>query len=127
MEGGTPAPSIFSCRDVQEVKPIKLGLVIYSDDAETVWNAFRLGSFALNEGDTVKVFLLAMGVECESLDTEKFNITEEMQQFVDGGGKIHACGTCLKIRNSEGSEICPLSTMKDLYEMINECGKVVTF
>ena len=97
---------------------MKLGLVVYSDDSETVWNAFRLGSFAQNEGDTVKVFLLARGVECESLDTEKFNITEEMQQFVDGGGEILACGTCLKIRNSEGSEMYPLSTMKDLYGVI---------
>lgn len=106
---------------------MKLGIIIYSDEAETVWNAFRLGSFALNEGDTVKIFLLAKGVECELLDTEKFNVTEEMQQFVNGNGEILACGTCLKIRNSEGSQMCPLSTMKDLYKMINECDKVVTF
>ncbi len=106
---------------------MKLGIIIYSDEAETVWNAFRLGSFALNEGDTVKIFLLAKGVECESLDTEKFNVTEEMQKFVNDNGEILACGTCLKIRNSEGSQMCPLSTMKDLYDLINECDKVVTF
>jgi len=38
---------------------MKLGLVIYSNDSETVWNVFRLGSFSLNKGDAVKVFLLA--------------------------------------------------------------------
>ena len=50
-----------------------------------------------------------------------------MRSFVDEGGKILACGTCLKIRGSEGSEMCPLSTMKDLYEIVKECDRVVTF
>jgi uncharacterized protein involved in oxidation of intracellular sulfur len=49
-----------------------------------------------------------------------------MQLFVDGGGEIFACGTCLKIRNSEGTELCPLSTMKDLYEIIRDSDKVIS-
>lgn len=106
---------------------MKLGIVIYSNDTETVWNAFRLAVFAVNKGDTVKVFLLARGVECESLDTEKFRVTDEMKAFVDAGGDILACGTCLKIRHSEGSELCPLSTMSDLYNIISESDKVVSF
>ena len=106
---------------------MKLGIVLYSSDAETVWNAFRLGVFSLNEGDDVKIFLLAKGVECESLDTEKFQVTNQIQSFVDNGGEILACGTCLKIRKSEGSELCPLSSMKDLYDLINDCDKTITF
>ena len=106
---------------------MEIGIVIYSDDSETVWNAFRVGNFAVKEGDEVKVFLLGRGVECESLDTDKFKVTEQMQTLVDNGGEIFACGMCLKIRQSEGSEICPLSTMKDLYEIIKGCNKVVTF
>ncbi|KAF5431548.1 uncharacterized protein involved in oxidation of intracellular sulfur [Candidatus Methanophagaceae archaeon] len=107
---------------------MKLGIVIYSDDSETVWNAFRLGNFALKEGDEVNVFLLARGVECEALNTAKFVVTEQMQTFVDTGGEILACcGMCLKIRQSEGSEMCPLSTMKDLYDVISGSDKVVTF
>jgi len=106
---------------------MKLGIIIYSNDAETVWNAFRLGNFALKEKDQVKVFLLAKGVECESLDSEKFKVKEQMQVLVDAGGKILACGTCLKMRQSQGTELCPLSTMKDLYELINESDKVVSF
>lgn len=106
---------------------MKLGIVIYSTDAETVWNAFRLGVFALKDGDAVNVFLLASGVECESLDTERFSVTGQMNELVEKGGKILACGTCLKIRNSEGTELCPLSTMKDLYELIRDSDKVVTF
>ena len=106
---------------------MKLGIVIYSNESETVWNAFRLGVFSLKKSDSVKVFLLAKGVECESLDTGKFKVTEEMNQFVESGGEILACGTCLKIRKSEGSEMCPLSTMEDLYNIISESDKVVTF
>ena len=106
---------------------MKVSIVIYSDDPETVWNAFRFSNFSLGQGDETKVFLLAKGVECESLDTEQFKITEQMRTFVDNGGRILACGTCLKIRQSEGSELCPLSTMNDLYEMVKESDKVVTF
>jgi uncharacterized protein involved in oxidation of intracellular sulfur len=106
---------------------MKIGIVIYSNDPETVWNAFRLGNFALKEGDYVKVFLLGKGVESESLDTDKFKVTEQMRSYVDSGGKIFACGTCLKVRQGKGTQMCPLSTMKDLYELIKECDKVVTF
>jgi len=106
---------------------MKLGMVIYSTDAETVWNAFRLGVFSLKQGDEVRAFLLAKGVECESLDTDNFKVTAQMQDFVNSGGSILACGTCLKIRHSEGSELCPLSTMKDLYEIIRDSDKVISF
>ena len=106
---------------------MKLGIVIYSNDPETVWNAFRLGIFSLKKDDSVKIFLLARGVECESLDTEKFHIIEEMRAFIESGGEILACGTCLKIRHSESSELCPISTMEDLYNIINESDRVVTF
>jgi uncharacterized protein involved in oxidation of intracellular sulfur len=106
---------------------MKLGIVIYTTDAETAWNGFRLGVFALKQGDQVKAFLMANGVECEKLNTEHVNVAEQMQLFVDGGGQILACGTCLKLRHSEGSELCPLSTMKDLYDMVKESDRIVTF
>jgi len=106
---------------------MKIGIVVYSNDSETVWNAFRFANFALNEGDEINVFLLGKGVECESLDTGKFKVTEQMQTLVDNGGKIFACGSCLEIRQSEGSEVCPLSTMKDLYEIVKMSDRIVTF
>jgi uncharacterized protein involved in oxidation of intracellular sulfur len=105
---------------------MKLGIVIHSNDAETVWNAFRLGVFALHEGDSVKVFLLAKGVEADKLNDEKFSVPEQMELFVSKGGEIFACGTCLKIRNSGGTELCPLSTMKDLYEIIRDSDRVIS-
>jgi uncharacterized protein involved in oxidation of intracellular sulfur len=75
----------------------------------------------------VKVFLLAKGVDCQKLDSKDFKITEQMQSVVDAGGKILACGTCLKLRKSEGTELCPLSTMQDMYDIIKESDKVLTF
>ncbi|MCK9281584.1 MAG: DsrE family protein [Melioribacteraceae bacterium] len=105
---------------------MKLGIIIYSTDAETVWNAFRLGVFSLKQGDKVKAFLLAKGVECENIAHDKFNVKEQMQLFIDEGGEILACGSCLQIRNSQGTELCPLSTMKDLYEIIRDSDKVIS-
>ena len=106
---------------------MKFGIVISSNDPETVWNAFRFGTFSLKEGEDVKVFLIARGVECESIDTDKFKVTEQIRSFFENGGKIFACGSCLKIRQSEGSEICPMSSMKDLYDMIKESDRTITF
>jgi uncharacterized protein involved in oxidation of intracellular sulfur len=85
----------------------------YSNDPETVWNAFRFGNFALQEEDEVKTFLLEKGVEWEPLDTNGFKVTEQMRSFVGNGDKTFACGTCLEISQSEGSKMCALSTVKD--------------
>lgn len=106
---------------------MKLGIVICSNDPETVWNAFRFGIFSLKEGDEAQVFLIAKGVECESIDTDRFQVTGQIRSFLENGGKIYACGSCLKIRQSEGSEMCPLSSMRDLYELVRESDKVITF
>lgn len=106
---------------------MKLGIVISSNDPETVWNACRLGKFARGQGDTVNVFLLGKGVESESLDTKDFAVTQAMQDLVDGGGKIDACGTCLTLRNAEAGEVCALSTLQDLYRLIRESDRLLTF
>lgn len=106
---------------------MQIAIIISTNDTETSWNAFRLANFTLTKQDTVKIFLLGKGVEAENIGTEKFDIKKQMKSFVSAGGQILACGTCLKIRNSSGTELCPLSTMNDLYEMIKEADKVVTF
>lgn len=106
---------------------MKLGIVIYSNDPETVWNAFRLGVFSLKQGDAVSVFLLGKGVEAELLATEKFDVLGQMRNFVEVGGAILACGTCLKLRQSAASDICPISTMQDLHALIRDSDKVLSF
>lgn len=105
---------------------MKLGLIVYSTDAETLWNGFRLGVFAREAGDEVTAFLLAKGVDAEAHADEPFNVKHMMQSFVDAGGTILACGTCLELRQSDGTELCPLSTMKDLHELIRTSDRVVT-
>ena len=106
---------------------MKLGIIIYSNDPETVWNAFRLGIFSRKQGDIVSVFLLGKGVEVESLDRDKFDITGQIHSFLDIGGAILACGTCLKLRQSEELEICPISTMQDLCTLIHDSDNVLSF
>jgi peroxiredoxin family protein len=69
---------------------MKLGIIISSNDPETVWNAFRLGVFSLKDGNAVKIFLMAKGVEAESLDTENFKVTDQMRSFIDNKGTLFA-------------------------------------
>jgi uncharacterized protein involved in oxidation of intracellular sulfur len=107
---------------------MKLGLVIHSNDPETVWNAFRFANHAIKHNqDHVRVFLLGKGVEAESLNTDKFKVTEQMQALLAAGGEILACGTCLKLRQSEASAMCPISTMTDLRQLVDQADKVLTF
>ena len=106
---------------------MKLAMVISQTSPELVFNAFRLANFSRKEGEDVKVFLLAEGVDLDEINSPKFDVRGQAESFLQAGGQILACGTCLKLRNSEGSELCPLSTMKDLYTLIREADRVVTF
>ena len=92
-----------------------------------MWNAFRFANHAAGQKDKVRVFLLARGVEAQNLGTKKFDVEGLMNEFVANGGEILACGTCLKLRNSEGTALCPLSTMADLYDIVKRSEKVITF
>jgi len=111
----------------EEIAPTSIGLVIYSDDTETVWNAMRLANFSKNQGDTVSIFLLGRGVELENLIQNSKDIDEEVEKFLDGGGSILGCGTCLKSRNNNEPQICKFSSLKDLYMLIRKNTIVLTF
>ena len=106
---------------------MKAGIIIYSNDAEAVWNAFRLANFTQAMGDEVSVFLLGKGVESNLLDTDAFKVGEQWQAFLDGGGKIFACGTCLEMRQLAAPEKFTVATLKDLHEIIQSSSKVITF
>ena len=106
---------------------MKIAILISTKDAETAWNAFRLGNFCLKKGDDAKVFLIGQGVECQSADADPFNVVKQAESFIDNGGEMFACGTCLKIRQQKETETCPLSSMRDLYTLIKDSDKVVTF
>lgn len=105
-----------------------LTIIITTTNAETNWNAFRLANFAILKGDEVKIFLMGEGVDYETASNEKFNIKEQVDKFLESDkGKILACGTCIESRNKEGSVTCPINTMNDLYQLIKESDKIVTF
>lgn len=104
-----------------------VGMVIYSNDVETTWNAFRLANHSLNQGDTVQVFLLAKGVEVDNLVKENKDLEEQVNTFLEKGGEIQGCGTCLKSRNMDGPLICTFSSMADLYALIRKNKIVLTF
>lgn len=106
---------------------MKLGLVITQTDAETVFNALRLALYSLEQGDQVRVFPSGKGVEIDRIEDPKFNVKDVAQKILDAGGEFLACGACLKLRDSDGSEICPLSTLKDQYEIVRDSDRIVTF
>src|SRR3989344_5268260 len=105
---------------------MKFGIIISTNEPETVWNAYRLANYSLKEGDNVKVFLLAKGVESEA-GSEKYNVRGQINQFISKGGEIYACETCMKSRQIKEKNTCPLSSMKDLYQIVKESDKVLSF
>lgn len=105
---------------------MKLGMIITQTDPETVFNALRLALYSLKQGDEVKIFLSGRGVEMDKIEDPRFNIKEAAEKILAAGGKFFACGTCLKLRNANGSEICPLSTLKDHYEIVRDSDRLVT-
>lgn len=105
---------------------MKLGMVITQTDPETVFNALRLAHYALEQGDEVRIFLSGRGVEIDQIEDPTFDVKSEAQKVLDAGGEFLACGTCLKLRDSGGSDICPLSTLKDHYEVVRDSDKVIT-
>lgn len=107
---------------------MKIGIIISQTNPETIWNAFRLANFSLKQNDEVKIFLIGEGVEYETSSSEKFNIVEQAIEFLKSDkAQILACGTCLKSRNQEATNTCPMSTLKDLHALVRECDKILTF
>ncbi len=60
---------------------MKLGIVVYSDDSETVWNASHFGNFTRAMGDEVNVFFLGKD---ESLE---HSLTHVIGDYAEGYSK----------------------------------------
>lgn len=106
---------------------MKLGIIIETKEPEKAWNAFRFATTGRKKGHQVKVFLMGEAVECESVHHEKYDVAGQLASFVAAGGEIMACGTCLKSRQLNGSDACPISTMVDCLELVEWADKTVTF
>jgi sulfur relay (sulfurtransferase) complex TusBCD TusD component (DsrE family) len=105
---------------------MKLGMIITQTDPETVFNALRLALYSLEQRDEARIFLSGRGVDIDKIDDPRFDVKTLARKVLDAGGQFLACGACLKLRGSGGSEICPLSTLKDHYEIVRDSDRVVT-
>ena len=106
---------------------MKIGVIIATNDAETCWNAFRFANFSRNNKDEVSIFLIGKAVEYAQISAAEFDLIELAEKFITDGGKIFACGTCLKQHQAGGSKLCPISTMKEMYRIVSESDKILTF
>ncbi len=106
---------------------MKIGIVLSTNDPEEVWNAFRFGNVALENRNNVKVFLVNKGVEAEDIKSNKFPVKEQLQTFLDNKGELLACGTCMKNRQKQESNFCPIATMKDMLDIVEWADKLLTF
>ena len=106
---------------------MKIGIILETKEFEKAWNAFRFAVTAKKTGHEVKLFLMGEAVECEGLTHEKYNVDEQLNKFVEIGGEILACGTCLKSRQLDSTESCPISTMIDCVELVVWADKTITF
>lgn len=111
---------------------MKIVVVIDSNEAETVWNAFRFASTSLAYDNLVTVFLLGRGVEAASVSTLTFDIQEQLDLFRKSGGILIGCGVCCESRKKEMPFLqadlqCEMGSMQQLYVLIAEADKVLKF
>jgi predicted peroxiredoxin len=104
-----------------------LGIVIYSGDAETVWNALRLATISQSKGDTVVIFVLGKGIDVFMAENTTFDIKGLSDKFWRNGGQILTCATCAKLRGTEEVKSCTITSIVDLYEIIKKSKKTLTF
>ncbi|KKU96097.1 MAG: hypothetical protein UY27_C0004G0027 [Candidatus Gottesmanbacteria bacterium GW2011_GWA1_48_13] len=105
---------------------MKLGIILSTKNTET--NAFRLANLALSKGDIVSIFLVGEGVEYGQASSSRFNIRQQVERFLQSdNAKIVACGTCMAIRKQGSTQECPEGGIEDLYRLISDNDKVVTF
>lgn len=111
---------------------MKVAVIISSNDAETVWNAFRLANTSLGYDDEVSLFLLGKGVECVEIDSIKYDIKEQIEIFEEFGGTMIGCGVCCESRIDtmpllKEELTCEMGSMQNLYALIKDADKVLTF
>ena len=107
---------------------MRLTIILTTKNPETNWNALRLANIALGKGDEVQIFLLGEGVEYDTIQHEQFNIQKQVASFQKSQkAKIQACSTCMMIRNKENSQTCPSGGIEDLYFLVRDSVKVLTF
>lgn len=110
---------------------MRILIIIYSDDDETIWNAFRFGVTSLIYDNETTIFLLGKGVEALN-ENSLFDIQEQVDLFRENNGVLVGCGVCVENRMEEMPNIkdllaCDMGSMQDLYALVADANKVLTF
>ncbi len=106
---------------------MKIGLVLSANQPELAWNAFRLGLRPSRTSTESRCSCSGGGSKRKKCGTKKFGEMKMMREFVNNGGTILACSTCLRIRSKGGTELRPISTMQDMLDLAVESDRVLTF
>ncbi len=107
---------------------MKLTIILSTKNVETHWNALRLANVAVGKGDTVSVFLTGEGVEYDKDSSGQFNVKGQIDTFLQSkNARVIACETCMNLRDRKDSRDCPAGSIKDLYNLIVESDKVISF
>jgi uncharacterized protein involved in oxidation of intracellular sulfur len=111
---------------------MKIAIIIYSNDSETAWNAFRFANTSRSFDNDVNVFLLGKGVEVAMISTLQYDVLEQLRLFQSNGGRIMGCGVCCESRKTEMPFLleelkCDMGSMKQLYGLVAEADKILTF
>jgi len=109
-----------------------IGVIISSNDPETSWNAFRFANTSLAYDNQVTVFLLGKGVEAPLISTLNYDLQEQMDLFKESGGTLIGCGICCESRKDEMPSLekglsCEMGSMQQLYALVADADKVLTF
>lgn len=72
-------------------------------------------------------FSFRKGVELDNLIKTEKNLKEQSDTFLDNGGTILGCGTCLQSRNNKEPKVCKFPSMSAPYELLRTNKIVMTF
>jgi sulfur relay (sulfurtransferase) complex TusBCD TusD component (DsrE family) len=63
----------------------------------------------------------------EKVLDEKYDIHKISETFLSNGGVIYTCATCAKNRNTDEVQLCTITSIYDLYEIIKRSKKTISF
>ncbi len=102
--------------------------------SEKAYNALRLAVALQARENTVKVFLMADAVFCalpgQAPPTGYYNINEMLTRVMAKGGRVAACGSCMKARGLAIDSLIKgveQGSMKLLSEWTEACDNVHSF
>jgi hypothetical protein len=63
----------------------------------------------------------------DKLVDENADLKQQVDTFLEKGGTILGCGTCLRSRKNNEPQICTFSSLADLYAIVRKNKIVLTF